>query len=63
MELQYEIKFKNRMGKTETITANTERKAIAIGKAWAQRETFKLYFDGILIDIYEHGKRVELTIK
>lgn len=52
----YSVRFINRKGKQEIIEATSERQAIAIGKSWSKRETFKLYKGGELVDVYMDGK-------
>lgn len=53
---EYKVKLTNRKGKTEIIEASSERQAIAIGKSWSVRETFKLYRGGELLEVYVDGK-------
>lgn len=53
---EYKVEITNRRGKTEIIEASSERQAIAIGKSWSVRETFKLYKGGELLEVYLDGK-------
>lgn len=53
---EYKVKITNRKGKTEIIEASSERQAIAIGKSWSVRGTFKLYKSGELLEVYVDGK-------
>ena len=55
-EYPYSVRFINRRCKTEIVEASSERQAIAIGKSWSVRETFKLYKGGELLEVYVDGK-------
>lgn len=61
MDYEYKVAFTNRRGKQETIEAKTERQAIAAGKSWSKNETFKLYHNGELIDMYQNGMSIKTS--
>lgn len=55
--MTYTVEFLNRRKKKEIVTADTERKAVAIGKTWSIRENFNIYQEGKLIAIFKDGRK------
>lgn len=52
----YSVRYTNRKGKTETVSANSFRQARAIGLSWSKEGSFKIYEDGQLDTIYVKGE-------